>query len=157
MPRVLRDEQFHTDEVGVAFVTQRCVRRAWLAGEDPVTGKDFSFRKEWIRRRLEALASVFAVDVLTYAILSNHMHQILRNRPDVVKTWSDEEVAIRWLKVFPGRRIEEQLAEPTEVDVQQLCASKERLKEIRSRLSDISWFMKALAEPIARRCNKKDD
>lgn len=99
---------------------------------------------------------MFAVDVLSYAILSNHMHQILRNRPDVVKTWSDEEVAVRWLKVFPGRRIEEQLAEPTEVDVQQLCASKERLKEIRSRLSDISWFMKALAEPIARRCNKQD-
>lgn len=46
MPRVLRDEQFHADEVGVVFVTQRCVRRAWLAGEDPVTGKDFSFRKE---------------------------------------------------------------------------------------------------------------
>ncbi|MFY9255709.1 MAG: hypothetical protein WAO83_19810 [Fuerstiella sp.] len=157
MPRVLRDEQFHADELGVVFVTQRCVRRAWLAGEDPLTGKDFSFRKEWIRRRLEALASVFAVDVLTYAILSNHMHQILRNRPDVVKTWSDEEAAIRWLKVFPGRRIEEQLAEPTEVDVQQLCSSKERLKEIRSRLSDISWFMKALAEPIARLCNKQDD
>ena len=64
MPRVLRDEQFHADEVGVVFVTQRCVRRAWLAGRDPLTGKDFSFRKEWIRRRLEALASVFAVDVL---------------------------------------------------------------------------------------------
>ena len=124
MPRVLRDEQFHADEPGVVFVIQRCVRRAWLAGEDPITGQNFPFRKEWIRRRLEALASVFAVDVLSYAILSNHMHQILRNRPDVVKTWSDEEVAIRWLKVSPGRRIEEQLAEPTDVDVQQLSASK---------------------------------
>ena len=69
------------------------------------------------------MASVFAVDVLTYAILSNHMHQILRNRPDVVKTWSDEQVAIRWLKVFPGRRIEEQLADPTDVDVKQLWTS----------------------------------
>ncbi|MEP3479984.1 MAG: hypothetical protein ABJZ55_12105, partial [Fuerstiella sp.] len=95
MPRVLRNEQFCADEVGVVFVTQRCVRRAWLAGKDPVSGKDFSKRKEWIRRRMECLASVFAVDVLTYAILSNHMHQILRNRPDVVKTWSDEQVAIR--------------------------------------------------------------
>lgn len=28
------------------------------------TGIDYSFRKEWIRKRLEALASVFAVDVL---------------------------------------------------------------------------------------------
>ncbi|MEP3478178.1 MAG: hypothetical protein ABJZ55_02915 [Fuerstiella sp.] len=157
MPRVLRNEQFCADEVGVVFVTQRCVRRAWLAGKDPVSGKDFSKRKEWIRRRMECLASVFAVDVLTYAILSNHMHQILRNRPDVVKAWSDEQVAIRWLKVFPGRRIEEQLAEPTDVDVKQLCADKERLKEIRLRLSDVSWFMKALAEPIARMANKHDE
>ena len=80
MPRVLRDEQFHADEVGVVFVTQWCVRRAWLAGQDPLTGKNFSLRKEWIRRRLEALASAFAVDVLSCATLSNHMHQILRNR-----------------------------------------------------------------------------
>lgn len=157
MPRVLRTEQFSADEVGVVFVTQRCVRRAWLAGLDPVSGRDYSFRKEWIRRRLEALASVFAVDVLTYAILSNHMHQILRNRPDVAAQWSDEEVAIRWLKVFPGRRIEEQLAEPTDIDVKQLCADKERLKKIRLRLSDVSWFMKALAEPIARIANKQEE
>ena len=50
MPRVLRNEQFCADEVGVVFVTQRCVRRAWLAGKDPVSGKDFSKRKEWIRQ-----------------------------------------------------------------------------------------------------------
>ena len=54
---------------------------------------------------MEALASVFACDVLTYAIMSNHMHVILRSRPDVVKQWSDETVANRWLKAFPGRRV----------------------------------------------------
>ena len=72
MPRVLRDEQFHADEVGVVFVTQWCVRRAWLAGQDPLTGKNFSLRKEWIRRRLEALASAFAVDVLSCDSLKSH-------------------------------------------------------------------------------------
>lgn len=157
MPRALRSEQFSADEVCTVFVTQRCVRRAWLAGQDPVSGKDFSFRREWIRRRLEALASVFAVDVLTYAILSNHMHQILRTRPDVAAKWSDEEVAVRWLKIFPGRRIEEHLAEPTEIDVRQLCADKQRIRDLRRRLSDVSWFMKALAEPIARICNRQDE
>ena len=60
-----------------------------MAGKDPVSGKDSPKRKEWIRRRIECLARVFATDVLTYAIISNHMYQILRNRPDVVKTWSD--------------------------------------------------------------------
>jgi hypothetical protein len=82
---------------------------------------------------------------------------ILRNRPDVVATWSDEEVATRWLKVFPGRRIEEQLAAPTQSDVKALVNDAKRMQEIRQRLSDISWFMRALAEPIARMANRQDD
>lgn len=131
-------------------------RRAFLAGVDEQSGIDYSFRKEWIRRRFEALASVFAIDVLSYAILSNHTHQILRNRPDIVAQWADAEVAIRWLKVFPGKRLDEYLAEPTEADVQMLCQNQERLTEIRTRLSDFSWFMKALAEPIARLANQQD-
>ena len=157
MPRPQRADQFDAAEVCIVHVVQRCVRRAFLAGVDHASGKDYSFRREWIRRRMEALASVFAVDVLSYAVMSNHIHQILRNRPDVCAQWSDEEVAIRWLRVFPGRRLEEHLAEPTENDVQTLCRDKERLAEVRSRLSDISWFMRALAEPIARMANKQDE
>lgn len=157
MPRPQRSEQFSPDEVGIVHVVQRCVRRAFLAGVDRESGNDYSFRKEWIRRRMEALASVFAVDVLAYAVMSSHMHQILRNRPDVCARWSDEEVAIRWLRVFPGRRLEEHLAEPTENDVKTLVRDKDRLAEVRKRLSDISWFMRALAEPIARMANKQDE
>jgi hypothetical protein len=137
---------------------QRCVRRAFLTGVDRQSGKDFSFRQEWIRRRLEALASVFGIDVLTYAVLSNHIHAILRNRPDVVAQWTDEEVAVRWLSVFPGQRLEElHLAQPTEIQVQTLANNPVEIKSVRSRLSDISWFMRALAEPIARLANKQDD
>ena len=157
MGRAVRAELFQAAEIGIVHTVQRCVRRAWLAGVDAQSGKDYSFRKEWIRRRMEALASVFAMDVLTYAILSNHMHLILRNRPDVVAAWSDQEVAIRWLRVFPGRRLEEHLAEPTDNDVNMLVNQPERLKLIRERLSDISWFMRALSEPIARMANRQDE
>ena len=157
MPRPKRTEQFDSLEVCIVHAVQRCVRRAFLAGVDKETGKDYSFRKEWIRRRLESLASVFGVDVLTYAIMSNHVHVVLRNRPDVVAEWSNEEVSLRWLRVFPGRRLDEQLAEPTESDVQTLAKDKERITLIRSRMSDISWFMRALAEPIARLANQQDE
>ena len=157
MGRAKREEQFRDDEVAVVHCVQRCVRRAFPAGVDAVSGKNFEFRREWIRRRMEALASVFACDVLTYAILSNHLHLILRSRPDVVQQWSDEMVALRWLKAFPGRRIEEHLGEPTEVDVQALVADKQRMAEIRKRLSNISWFMRALSEPIARMANRQDE
>ena len=59
MPRSQRSEQFDSSEVCIVHTVQRCVRRAFLAGLDQATGKDYSFRKEWIRRRMEALASVF--------------------------------------------------------------------------------------------------
>ncbi|MCM2373467.1 transposase [Aporhodopirellula aestuarii] len=157
MPRPNREEQFETGEICIVHAVQRCVRRAFLAGVDAATGKDYSFRKEWIRRRMEALASVFGIDVLSYAIMSNHLHVILRNRPDVVASWSDAEVAIRWLRVFPGRRMEEHLAEPTEHEVKVLAANSERIAEIRQRMSDISWFMRSLAEPISRLANKQDE
>lgn len=157
MGRPKRIEQFDPKEVCIVHAIQRCVRRAFLAGVDEKTGKDFSFRREWIRRRLEALASVFGIDVLSYAIMSNHLHVILRNRPDVVGAWSDEEVAIRWLRVFPGQRLDAHLAEPTEAAVKRLSGNAEMVSKVRLRLSDISWFMRALAEPIARLANKEDD
>ena len=156
MVRPLRSEQFRHDEIAIVHCVQRCVRRAFLAGVDKTSGIDYSYRREWIRRRFESLASVFAIDILSYAILSNHLHVILRNRPDVLANLSDEEVAIRWLRVFPGRRIEEQLAEPSETDVKRVMADPDQLEMIRTRLSDISWFMRALAEPIARMSNSQD-
>jgi REP element-mobilizing transposase RayT len=106
---------------------------------------------------MECLASVFGIDVLTYAILSNHLHIVIRTRPDIVANWSDAEVALRWLRVFPGRRIDEQLAEPTTNDVETLAHNAQRIQEIRTRLTNPSWFMKALCEPIARLANKQDE
>jgi len=98
-------------------VRLRNLLRWRIHADDNKAGKDFSFRREWIRRRIESLASVFGIDVLTHAIISNHVHLILRNRRDVVSAWSDIEFAFRWLKVFSGRRLEEHLAEPIENDV----------------------------------------
>ncbi|MFN7733851.1 MAG: hypothetical protein ACK5OB_18280 [Pirellula sp.] len=54
-----------------------------MAGQDEVSGKYYDFRREWIPERLERLASVLGLDVLMYAILSNHMHILLRTRLDV--------------------------------------------------------------------------
>jgi len=104
MPRQARGEYLNPGEVQVVHAIQRCVRQAFLCGEDRASGKSFEHRRQWIRDRLEFLASVFAVDCLTYTVLSNHMHLILRSRPDVVEQWSDEDVARRWLRLFPTRR-----------------------------------------------------
>lgn len=44
------------------------------------------------------------MDLLGFAFMSNHFHLILRSRPDATATWSDEEVARRWLMLCPHRR-----------------------------------------------------
>ena len=158
MPRVKRCEICAADEVQAFHLINRCVRRTYLCGKDRRSGKDFSHRKEWIRERLEELAGIYGIDVLGFAVLSNHMHVVVRTRPDVVKSWSDDEVALRWWRLFPQRREESGApAEPTEFELNAIRNDSAGLKEKRRRLADISWFMRCLAEPIARRGNKDDE
>ncbi|TWT76181.1 hypothetical protein CA13_66720 [Planctomycetes bacterium CA13] len=90
MPRKPRYEVTDPAEVQVFHAVQRCVRRAFLCGEDPFSGQSYEHRRGWIRDRLEFLAGIFAVDCLTYTVLSNHLHLVLRSRPDVVAQWTDQ-------------------------------------------------------------------
>jgi REP element-mobilizing transposase RayT len=144
------------DEIAVYHCVNRCVRRAYLCGRDGVTGQSFEHRREWIRARLEFLAGQFAIEVLGFAVMSNHLHVILRGRPDVVAAWTDDDVARRWWMIFPQRRDEQcGPAEPTAADLAMLQLP-ERLATFRRRLCDVSWFMRCLAEPIARRANRED-
>ena len=98
------------------------------------------------------LFDLFGIDCLTFAVMSNHLHVILRSRPDVVRSWSDEEVAQRWLKLCPPRFGEV----ANEADLAMLLSNPHRIAELRVRLSDISWWMRLLAQPIARRANQED-
>ena len=158
MPRQARYEIMDPAEVQVLHCVQRCVRRAFLCGEDPYTGQSYEHRREWIRQRLEFLASVFGIDCLTYTVLSNHLHVVLRSRPDVVATWSDEQVARRWLKLFPKRRNQDgSPAEPTKPEIDMIINDPDVLAERRQRLSDTSWWMRCTAETIARQANREDE
>ena len=56
----------------------RCVRRAWLWGEDRVSGRNYEHRKSWVLARLAELAEVFTLDVCAYAVMSNHYHLVVR-------------------------------------------------------------------------------
>jgi REP element-mobilizing transposase RayT len=157
MARSPRWDLIEPAEVGVYHCVQRAVRRAWLCGQDPVTGKNFDHRKVWIQDRLAFLAGQFAIDICSLAIMSNHVHLVVRNRPDIAGQWSDEEVARRWWNLFPGRKTEDDKpAEPEAHELAMLMADGEALHERRQRLSSISWLMRCLAEPIARRANRED-
>jgi REP element-mobilizing transposase RayT len=145
-------------EEGIYHCFTRCVRRAVLCGRDQVTQHDFSHRKVWIVDRLRALAGIFGVEVCAYAVMENHYHVILRTRPDIVAAWSDLEVAARWLTLFPHRgRFKKNSRLPDEKQVAALAECKERIAELRKRLSSLSWFMGGLNEYVARAANKEDN
>ena len=112
MARAARQISIDPSTVQIVHVYNRCVRRAFLCGQDPVTGKNFE----------------------------HHTHQILRSRPDIVATWSDREVATRWLRISPKR---DDAGQPlTESQINMLLNNSERIAEIRVRLSDVdNWLL----------------
>jgi hypothetical protein len=86
------------------------------------------------------------------------MHLVLRSRPDVVKSWSDAEVARRWMILCPRRKDKDgQPKEPNTAELNAIQNDAVRLASIRSRLSDISWWMRLLCQRIAQRANREDD
>ena len=128
MPTYARGQIVVEDQVGVYHCIARCVRRAFLCGVDPYTGQDFSHRKEWILDRMRELAGLFAIEVCGYSVMSNHLHLVLRNRPDIAEQWSDDEIALRWRRIFPPRDdATGEPVEPTEHDLAMLTANPERL------------------------------
>ncbi len=135
----------------VVHAVSRCVRRAWLCGLDPYSGRDYGHRRDWVRERVRELAGVFAIEVCAYAVMSNHSHLVLWCRPSVAETWSPEEVARRWLRLF-GRAEGERPGE----GVVKLAADARRVAVCRGRLGSVSWFMRCLNERIARRANAED-
>lgn len=157
MPACARKEIVCESEVEVFHAYTRCVRHAYLCGDDALTGKNFDHRKQWVEERLQELSATMALDICGFAVMGNHLHVVVRTRPDLVATWSDEEVARRWWRLFPKRRDERgQPAEPESHELGMLLADAGAVAERRRRLSSLSWFMRCLSEPIARRANKED-
>lgn len=133
----------------------RCVRRAHLCGKDKFTGQDFSHRRAWIKKRLAKLSNVFAIDICAYAIMSNHLHLVLKLSPKQSQKWCYAEIARRWGKLFRVPDIIKNFLN------QELSEREERLavnilEKWRGRLSSISWLMKCVNEPLARMANKED-
>ena len=60
-----------------------------------------AYRHDWVRDALRSAAGAFAVDVLAYAVMSNHLHLVVRTNPVRVADWSAETVARRWAAAHP--------------------------------------------------------
>ncbi len=133
---------------------QRCVRRAWLCGVDPYTGKSFEHRREWVEERLKLVTSVFAIDLASYAIRSNHVHTLVKIVRERAESWSNDEVRERWLSLYPGTKSRFVQAPKNKRERDQ---NEKQIEEWRSNLWSLSWFQRAISEPIARRANREDE
>ncbi len=145
------------DRQAVYHCWNRCVRRAFLCGRDPVTGQDFSHRRDWVLVREEQLASLFTIDIEFRAELSNHLHLVLRSLPRVARRLPPREVVRRWLTITKiAKCFGDELPEPDPKRVEKLARDKQLVRKLRRKLSSISWFMGILSENIARRANAED-
>jgi hypothetical protein len=129
----------------------RCVRRAFLLKDG------LHDRKDWLQQRMELLAKVFAVSVAGFSILDNHLHVLVRLDPDLMKDWSDEEVARRWGTLYPPRNRKRQIVPISSEWLQSKVSDPEWIAKTRKKLGSLSWYMKALKEPLARLANLEDD
>ena len=97
-----RSEQVSLEGTPFYHCYVRCVRRAFLCGDDPFTGQNYDHRKQWIVSRCRFLSSVFAIDLCAYACMSNHYHLVLHVNKDQALAWSAAEVVERCGKLFEG-------------------------------------------------------
>jgi len=66
-------------------------------------------------------------------------------------------VARRWLMLCPKRKNEDRSAkELNEFDLNSIRIDPEKVMTIRTRLSDIAWWMRLLCQNIGTRANKED-
>jgi REP element-mobilizing transposase RayT len=135
----------------------RCVRRAFLCGWCKLLNKNFDHRKEWVRRRLSLLVETFAIELVAYAAMSNHLHTLIQTRPDVALSWTPTEVATRWLRLFPNARFNCDNLSSEHPAIKRITDSPTLVELYRSRLGSISWFNRCLNEHIARQANQEDD
>lgn len=138
---------------GTYHCVQRCVRRAFLCGIDDYTGQDFEHRRAWVEERIALVAECFSVAIYAYAVMSNHLHLVLHVEPSATAHWRDDEVAERWIRLFPPRNNSDETHTSKK---HRLINNHTRLAECRTRLGSLSWLMKCLAEPIARQANVED-
>jgi len=135
----------------------RCVRRAFLCGIDEFTSRNYKHRRQWIEDKLLELAQIFALDVCTYAIMSNHYHVVLYIDKDQADNWNIDDVIEHWHSLFSGNLISQRYMRGESLSKAELKILEQCVKTWRERLMDISWFMRVLNERIAREANAEDD
>ena len=139
-----RKELVSISDTPYYHIVSRCVRRTFLCGFDRQNNINYEHRKQWIVDRIQLLSSLFAVDLCSYAVMSNHYHLVVHINPIKTKSWSDTEVAQRWTTIFQGPLLVQNWLSGVVLNEPQQRTVNDIINVWRERLSSLSWYMKCL-------------
>ncbi|PIE90010.1 MAG: hypothetical protein CR997_08510 [Acidobacteria bacterium] len=159
-----RKRQFDKKKINTLHIYNRTVRHAFLMRKND-EDENHCVRKSIYLNRFKFLLKVFSMESLSYCIMDNHYHLIIRTRPDLVDSWSREEVARRWWQLYPRKRdAQGHPAVPTQDELDLVFfdqtgrqTPEQRCEVLRERLADVSWFMKSLNEYASKVYNKQEN
>lgn len=89
--------------------------------------------------------------------MHNHHHEVLHVDVERAKGWTWQEVVERWHCLYQGKALSQRYLKGDALDESELRRVKEFAELWRERLMSISWFMRALNEPVARNANQEDE
>ena len=144
------------DDTPFYHCVSRCIRRAYLCGNDRYSKKSYEHRRAWLEVKLCSVADIFAIKLCAYAVMSNHYHVVLHVRVDQANDWSEREVIERWHRLFNGTLFSQHFLAGESLLEAQWRVLRGQIKIWRQRLRDISWFMRIVNESIARQANAED-
>jgi len=152
-----RSKQVSLQDTRYYHLISRCVRRAYLCGVDPYNQQNYEHRRQWMVDRIRFLSSVFAIDIAAYVVMSNHYHLVVYVDETEATAWSDEEVCHRWSHLYHGHPLVDRLLSGSCSCETEVTKAQEIVTKWRTRLADLSWFMRNLNEYIARKSNSEDN
>ena len=152
-----RSDLVNLSETPFYHCVTRCVRQCYLCGYDKNTGQSFEHRRGWVEKRTLFLSSVYAIDLCAYAVMSNHVHVVLRVDEKSANSLSMREVLILWHKLHKGTLLTKSYLAGEALSEAELLSVKRTAAVYRKRLFSISWFMRDLNEYIARAANAEDE
>ena len=148
-----RAKQISLADTPYYHIMSRCVRRSYLCGTDELTGQCYEHRRAWIEDRIRLLATVFSIDICSYAVMSNHYHIVVKIDAATSEGWNFDAVIQHWLCIHKGPFLIQKYQNGDAISVAEMNVLTRIVDDWRVRLASVSEFMQQLNQVIARQAN----
>jgi hypothetical protein len=152
-----RAQQISLADTPYYHIMSRCVRRSYLCGTDKLAGQCYEHRRQWIEDRIRLLSTVFAIEVCSYAVISNHYHIVLKIEAASSKNWNFDEVIQRWFCLHKEPFLIQKYQKGDPIGEAEMNVQTRIVDDWRVRLASVSEFMQQLNQVIARQANIEEN